>query len=55
MSNKISGMINRINFEAMPISEEKADELLTNAIYANTSLPRQVGLATMSVEGHNGF
>jgi hypothetical protein len=52
MSRGIAATVNAFYSGASMISSEKADELLSNAQFAMTSLPRQVALATVNPDHH---
>jgi len=50
MSHRFANVINTVFDEAVPIDQAKAGELMANAPFAQTSLPRQVGFATLNIQ-----
>lgn len=48
MSERIAEAVNTLNSDAYHINDETAEEILSNAQFAKTSLPRQIALATVN-------
>ena len=51
MSDKLTSLLSRFNYEAKPINYQTADALLSGDLYSEIALPRRVGQATLTEEG----
>jgi len=51
MSERLAGVLNRAGIEAVPVDEDRIEELILNAKYTAVSLPRQIVKATLDNTG----